>query len=296
VRVRSGVAAVAAAALVMAAGACGTDDRPSEDVRSAASARPSRIVSLSATATEMLFAIGAGDRVVAVDEQSNYPPEVPRTDLSGYKPNVEAIAARDPDLVVISDDGPELKQGLKAVGIDVVALPAAGTLDDTYSQIEQLGDVTGHTDEASRLVGDIKREITSIRSAAPESTKGATYYHELDPSYFSATSKTFIGSVYALLGLQNIADPADDQGAGYPQLSAEFIVQADPDFIFLADMKCCQQSAESVRARDGWDQIGAVKNGAVVALDDDVASRWGPRIVDFLRTVAARLSAAEKAA
>ncbi|MGH9283698.1 MAG: ABC transporter substrate-binding protein, partial [Acidimicrobiales bacterium] len=115
-------------------------------------------------------------------------------------------------------------------------------------------------------------------------------------SYFSATSKTFIGSVYALLGLENIADAADAEGGGYPQLSAEYIVQADPDFIFLADTRCCQQSAASVAGRDGWGGIAAVRTGSVVALDDDVASRWGPRVVDFLEAVAASITEAEKAA
>jgi iron complex transport system substrate-binding protein len=87
------------------------------------------------------------------------------------------------------------------------------------------------------------------------------------------------------LGLQNIADPADDSGFGYPQLSAEFILEADPDFIFLADTVCCRQSAATLAERPGWDTLAAVRNGRVIELDDSVASRWGPRIVDFLRIV-----------
>ena len=117
-----------------------------------------------------------------------------------------------------------------------------------------------------------------------------TYYHELDPTYFSATSKTFIGQVYSLLGLKNIADPADADGSGYPQLSAEAIIAANPDMVFLADTKCCQQTAQTVAARPGWNVITAVKDGGVVPLDDDIASRWGPRIVDYLRSVAAAVN------
>ncbi|HET9441795.1 MAG TPA: ABC transporter substrate-binding protein, partial [Acidimicrobiales bacterium] len=168
--------------------------------------------------------------------------------------------------------------------------------DDSYDQLRELGDVTGHRAEADKVVASMKEALAALAAGVPAGAKGATYYHELDPSYFSATSKTFIGSVYALLGLENIADPADSAGGGYPQLSAEFIVQADPDVIFLADSQCCQQSAATVAARDGWAGITAVRNGAVVALDDDIASRWGPRTVDFARAVAASLTKAQKAA
>jgi iron complex transport system substrate-binding protein len=99
------------------------------------------------------------------------------------------------------------------------------------------------------------------------------------------TSSTFIGQVYALLGMENIADPADPEGTGYPQLSAEYIVAQDPDMVFLADADF-GESAESLAARPGWEGMSALESGAVVELDADIASRWGPRIVDFLRTVA----------
>lgn len=292
-------AGITAALALFIMGACG-DDPPSatrEAPPSTVGAKaPQRVVSLSPTATEMLFAIGAGAQVVAVDDQSNYPPEAPRTELSGFKPNVEAIAGHDPDLVVISDASGELKAALEKLEIEVVAAPAATTLDDSYRQIELLGDATGHRRGAGRLIERMKKRIASVVAGVPAAVKGATYYHELDPGYFTATSKTFIGSVYSLLGLKNIADPADQAGSGYPQLSAEFIIEADPDFVFLADTKCCQQSPETVAGRAGWSQMSAVRNNAVVALDDDIASRWGPRVPDFLADVAARVTAREKAA
>lgn len=293
------LAAGAVALFALAGGACGGDDADeAATTTTTAAAEPevSRIVSLSPTATEMLFAIGAGDQVVAVDDQSNYPAEAPKTDLSGFKPNVEAIAAHNPDLVVISDAGGELAGSLTKIKIRSLAAPAATSLDDTYEQLRQLGDATGHRPEADKVVADMKKRIAAIAASIPAGAKGATYYHELDPSYFSATSKTFIGSVYALLGLENIADAADTEGGGYPQLSAEYIVQADPDLIFLADTKCCQQSSATVAARDGWGSISAVRNGAVIPLDDDISSRWGPRVVDFLEAVSAAVTKAEKAA
>jgi iron complex transport system substrate-binding protein len=251
-------------------------------------AKPTKIVSLSPTATEMLFAIGAGDQVKAVDDQSNYPAEAAAksTKLSGFEPNVEAIAGYEPDLVVIADDTNNLSSALGKLGITVLSEPAAASIDDTYAQIEQLGAATDHVGEAAELVGQMHGDIDGIVKSLPARDVPLTYYHELDPTYFSATSKTFIGQVYSLLGLKNIADPADTDGSGYPQLSAEAIIAANPDLVFLADTKCCQQTAQTVAARPGWNVITAVKDGGVVPLDDDIASRWGPRIVDYLRSVA----------
>ncbi|HET7482848.1 MAG TPA: ABC transporter substrate-binding protein [Actinomycetota bacterium] len=251
--------------------------------------RPTHIVSLSPTATEILFAIGAGDEVVAVDDQSNYPKSAPTTDLSGVEPNLEAIAGYEPDLLVASNDPKHLFKDLKSLKIPALLQPAATTIDDTYAQIEQLGIATGHQDEATQLVTDMKDDIATIVASVPEKAKSATYYHELDNTYFTVTSDTFIGQVYEMLGLRNIADAAPGSSSGYPQLSAEYIIDANPDLIFLADTVCCHQSEESVAKRPGWDQIAAVRNGGVVELNDDVASRWGPRIVDLLRIVARRL-------
>jgi iron complex transport system substrate-binding protein len=254
--------------------------------------RPTRVVSLSPTATEMLFAIDAGGQVVAVDDQSSYPPNAPKTKLSGYQPNVEAIAGYRPDLVVFANDTGDLAASLRRLAIPALALPAATRLDDSYAQIQQLGKATGHSAEAERLVTAMRGEIQQIIADA-KVDRPLRYYHELDKSLFSATSKTFIGQLYAQLGLQNIADKADKEGSGYPQLSAEYVVKADPDLIFLADTKCCAQSPATVAARAGWGDVRAVKDGAVVALDDDVASRWGPRVVDFLRVIAAKLKTLE---
>ncbi|MBW3605139.1 MAG: ABC transporter substrate-binding protein [Actinobacteria bacterium] len=249
------------------------------------SERPESIVTLSPTATEMLFAIDAGDQVAAADDFSNYPSEAPTTDLSGFEPNVEAIAGYEPDLVVIADDSGDLSAALAELDIPVMVHPAASTLDDAYQQIEQLGTATGHAAQAAALVEQLRSEIDKIVADVPTPDEPLTYYHELDDTYYSVTSDTFIGQIYELFGLRNIADGAGAGGGGYPQLSEEFIIDADPDLIFLADTKCCGQSAETVAERPGWEQISAVRNDAVIELDDDIASRWGPRIVDLVRTI-----------
>src|SRR5438309_549404 len=157
------------------------------------SSKPSAIVSLSPTATEMLFAIGAETQVRAVDDQSNYPPNAPKTKLSGFQPNVEAIAAYQPDLVVVSGDVPGLVTSLKKISIPVLVEPAAKTIDDSYTQIEQLGQATGHVKEAGTLVASMRGRIQTIIASVPKFATPPTYYHELDNTYFTATSKTFIG-------------------------------------------------------------------------------------------------------
>lgn len=255
-----------------------------------------KIVSLSPSATEMLFAIGAGADVIAVDDQSNFPDEALaiQTDLSGYTPNVEAIAKYEPDLVV-HDGTTDLSAQLKAIGIADWVGAAPVTFDDIYAQIEQLGAATGRVGEAAELVAQMQADIDAAVASVTAPAAPLRFYHELDDTLYSVTSNTFIGQVYGLFGLQNIADTAEGT-TDYPQLSAEFVISQSPELIFLADTKCCGQSIETVGARAGWDAVSAVIGGGVVELDDDVASRWGPRVVDLVQQVATAINAVKVAA
>ena len=253
-----------------------------------------RVVSLSPTHTEMMFAIDAGDQLVAVDQFSDYPADAQAlpNELSAFDNNIEAIAAYEPDLVLIGGDFNGLGPQLDELGIAWWDGPAAVTLDDTYRQIEELGAATGREAEADALVASMQTRIDEIVAATPTPDESLTVFHEISDTLFSLDSTTLFGELYGLLGLQNIADTAEGNSGGYPQLSAEFVVSADPDFIFLADTKCCGQSLETVAARDGWADMTAVRSGNVIELDDDVASRWGPRIVEFLAAVSDAVIAA----
>jgi iron complex transport system substrate-binding protein len=257
-------------------------------------AEPQRIVSLSASATETLFAIGAGKQVVAVDEQSDYPRQAPRTRLSYANPNVEAIAGYKPDLVVVEYDPNGVVAALRGLGIRVLAQKAARTFDDVYTQIKQLGSATGHGKQAAALVRRMKKRIAELVAKGGPRARGLSVYHELEPDLYSATSNTFIGQIYKLFGLKNIADAADAGGTGYPQLSPEYVVSQSPDIIVLADVRCCGQTPKTVAGRAGWGSVSAVRTGTIVRIDDSVASRWGPRIVDFVRAVAAGLAHARR--
>ena len=274
------ITAIAASVLIFSA--CGADVSDSADTT--APEQSLKIVSLSPTATEMLYAIGAGDQVVAVDSLSTYPAEVaPKvTKISAFEPSAEAILEFEPDVVLISNDMNKITEQLTSANPDIKVWTgaAAASLDDVYKQINELGTLTGRTAEAEELVSSMK---TRIDAAVPDGSFsiGFPVYYELDNTFYSVTSNTFVGALMKQFNLISIADGVEE-GNDYPQLNAEAIVKANPVIIFLADTKCCQQTAATVGARAGWSGIEAVKNGNVVELDDDIASRWGPRIVDLI--------------
>jgi iron complex transport system substrate-binding protein len=282
-------AAVVAATIALAMVGCGESS-------SAGGQRPARIVSISPSATETLFAIGAGDQVIAVDEESDHPAGVPRTDLSSYQPNVEAIVGYEPDLVVLPASVPrDVRAGLQRVGLRVLAQPAPANLGDAFAQMRELGRITGHAEAGQQLAERTQAKVERLIVDAP-SGNGLDFFHELDPDLFTTGTKSFIGRIYQRLGLENVADPAARRaGTPYPQMSSEAVVSADPDLIVLADTECCDQSPAKVTRRPGWQQVAAVKAGAVVAIDDDIASRWGPRIPVFVASVVEAMQRARAA-
>ena len=249
--------------------------------------RPARILSLSATATEMLYAIGAGSQVVGVDKYSTDPPNAPRTKFDGTE-SAESYVPLHPDLVIVSpfDTSGKVSSQLATLHIPALLLLPAKTIDDTYSQFMVLGQATGHVAEATQEDATIRQKLDAIVASVGDRAKGLTYYHEEDPTLYTATSKTFIGALYARLGMVNIADAADHGGSGYPQLSAEYLVKADPDYVFLADTVCCHETAATFAARPGFSVLHAVKAGHVVLVPDPIAAEWGPRVVDFLQDIA----------
>jgi iron complex transport system substrate-binding protein len=289
-------------ASVLLFAACGTSDQSAvntvaDTVAEASSdtavpeVSTNKIVSLSATATEMLYAIGAEDQLVAVDNFSNYPEAAASFEnkIDASQPSAEAIAALDATAVLLAYDPGNLQTQLEALGITVWTGAVATSFDDSYKQITELGELTGKTAEAEALVTAMKADIETAVSSMELPDAPISYFYELDNTYFSVTSNTFVGQIMSQFNLQNIADLAE-AGNNYPQLSQEAIISANPQLIFLADTKCCQQDAKTVAARPGWNKIDAVTNGNVVELDDDLASRWGPRVVDLVKQVAAAVA------
>jgi iron complex transport system substrate-binding protein len=249
---------------------------------------PKRIISLSPSATEILYAIGSGKQVIAVDDLSNYPSEAPMTKRSAFNPNVEALLNYKPDLIILNADATkalEVKAALEKLRIKVFLERAPKTLREAYLEITALGRATGKISGAQSVVSDMKRKIAAAVKSGRTSKK-ISFFHELDNSLYTATSDTFIGKVYKDFNLINIADPAATaDSAGYPQLQSEFVIKANPKIVFLADAQY-GESLATLTKRPGWSGIAAVKNQNVVSLPDDIPSRWGPRLVDFYQFIA----------
>ena len=260
---------------------------------SATSIYPTRIISLSPSATEILFAIGAGPQVIAVDDNSNFPKNAPFTKLSSFTPNVEAIAAKHPDLVVLQATATSAKAvqtQLQKLGIKVFLENTPNQIADAYSEFLALGKITGTVKNSAKVVAEMKLAIIRILSSVDKSKK-FTIYHELDNTMYSASSTTFIGRIYADFGFTNIADPVNTAtAAGYPQLTSEYIVKKNPAIIFLADGQY-GESGTTLKARPGWSRLTALSSEHVVTLPADIPNRWGPRLVDLYRFIGKSLIA-----
>ncbi len=254
--------------------------------------KPTKIISLSPSATEIFYAVGAGSQILAVDNLSNYPANAPVSEISAFEPSVEAILAKKPDLVLLSIDStkaPQIRNALVKLGIPVLMEKAPATLQDVYAENTLLAKVTDRQAGAVKLNASMAKSIKEILAKANKSSK-IRIFHELDDTYFSATSNTFIGKVYKSFGAVNIADAAAGaDNSGYPQLSAEYLLKSDPQVIFLADAQY-GVTADSVSKRAGWSEISAVKNKKIVELPADIPSRWGPRLVDFYKLIGASLA------
>ena len=239
---------------------------------------PKRIISLSPSITEILFEIGSGNQVIAVDNLSNYPNEAPISDISAYDPNVEAISLLNPDLVILSYNIKNLKAALKKIGIETIYLPAPLNFEDILDQIDYLGLQTGNEDKAKKLISKMKNRMKILQKLR-ENEKATKIYHEIDPNYYSPSKFSFIGDIYQKLNYKNVADKADISNLGYPKLSPELIISENPDLIVLPGKD--NKYVEKVKLRPGWGYIEAVKKNNFLLTNNDIASRWGPRILNF---------------
>jgi iron complex transport system substrate-binding protein len=180
----------------------------------------------------------------------------------------------------------------------VLIEPAVANLAGAYQQIDQIGQATGHLTQAEQTTASMKAQIAATVKQAGASHPDLTYYWELTANpYYSVTSATFIGQIVALFGLKNIADAADKASdGGYPQLTEEYILKAQPQIVFLADNQAADggQTPALVAKRPGWSALPAVKDHEVVGLNDDIASRWGPRLPELVAEIAQAVEQASK--
>jgi iron complex transport system substrate-binding protein len=249
-----------------------------------------RIVSLSPGATEIIYALGAESRLAGVDNQADYPEAArnfqPKVDA--FEPNVEAIAALDPDLVIVANDSSGIVGALDRLDIPVLYLDLdteVKSIDDVFGQIGLIGRLTGTEERAIGIITDLSARRDAIEDALEglPQTDGPTVYHELDDTFYSVSDQTFIGNLYRTLKARNIA--RDGGGVAYPQLTQEAIIAENPEIIVLADEEF-GVTIESVRQRPGWASMDAVRENRIYAIDPDIISRPGPRIIDALEALA----------
>ncbi|MGB2581175.1 MAG: helical backbone metal receptor [Thermoplasmata archaeon] len=248
---------------------------------------PERIVSTAPTPTEMLFAVGAGDLVVGVDTYSDYPAEVANiTKVGDYTLSTEVIISLQPDLIISSDLVPISQlELLEDQGIPFVIL-ATRTLDDVLKDLRLVGILTGHVDEANELVDELEDRIEAVTSKtqAVDLVKPRAYL-EYYP-YWTYGPGSFGDDLIAMAGGINIAENTSSE---YPMLTSEFVIAQDPEIIVYTVGYMTTTTADEISSRPGWDVITAVSEGDIYSMDDNLLSRYGPRIVDGLEDLAALL-------
>ena len=249
---------------------------------------PSRVVSLAPGETEIVFALGRGDRLVAVNEWSDFPPEalaLPR--VRGIRPSLEQMVALRPDLILYVGGMGDLVTQFEAQGLPVLIL-APRTLEDVYRGIGLLGAVLGASERARAIAGDMRGRVAAVRARVAGARRPRAFYEVdgTDPVRpFTAGPGTFIHELLELAGAENVA--AGAPGA-WPQISLEQILKADPEIIILGDAVAVNdpQTPEMVRRRPGWERVTAVRRRAIHAVDGNLVSRPGPRLVEGLEALA----------
>ncbi|MDA0353318.1 MAG: ABC transporter substrate-binding protein [Chloroflexi bacterium] len=246
-------------------------------------APPERIISFSPGATEILFAIGAGDQVIAVDEFSDYPAAAVALEHVSYsEPDPEQALGLDPDLVILATRQQESVEQFRSLDLRVLFNREPESVQAVLDNILLFGQITGHEAEAAALVAEMTDRIEAVTSALASITTGPTVFYELSDGLYTVAPDTFIGGTLALVKAKNIAEGAE---TAFPQLTAEAVIEANPAVVLLADAEF-GGSLEALQARPGWDVIDAVVNERVYPVDPDIGNRPGPRIADAIEQIA----------
>ncbi len=250
--------------------------------------QPARIISLAPSVTEILFAIGQGAKVVAVDDFSDYPAEVKNLPkIGGFKPNFEQIVAKEPDLVLAAGGllAPENLKQLEDLKLTVVEIGAVTTtMDSIMADITLAGRVTGAPEQAKSVTDAMRKRLDDLTAKGKSlaAVSAPTVYWELDATDaskpYTVGPGNFINDIITLAGGKNAFAKAT---LPYAQISGEQVIAAAPSVIILSDA-AYGVTVESVKARKGWNVIDAVKQNRVFPIDDNLVSRPGPRVLDGL--------------
>ncbi len=249
---------------------------------------PERIISLAPSNTEILFALGLGDKVVGVTDFCDYPEEAQEIErVGGIEPNLEKIVDLEPDLVLYIGGAAQLEktQTMKDLGLTVLVL-APLDIEGIFADIELVGRATGTEDETANLVSELRARMDEVLSRVAPVERHPLVFYELDATDptrpWTAGPGSFIDALITMAGGVNLGASAEMEWA---QFSTEEIIAQDPEIIILGDANY-GVTVESVEERPGWGVMTAVKEGAIYPIDDTLVSRPGPRIVDGLEELA----------
>lgn len=254
--------------------------------------KPEKIIPLIPSNTEILFALGLGEKVIAVTENDNYPEEVLELEKVGdAQINVEKIISLEPDLVLAHESGKNMAfdafEQLIDAGINVYFVSDAQSIEETFASIEEIGKVTGAEEEAQQLVEEMKKgfeEISAIAEQIPGDERKSVFFEiSGEPEIYTGGAGTFFNELIELINAKNAAGSLE----GWAKIDPEAIVDLNPDVIItLYGEFSTEDPVEQVKNRDGFGDVNAVKNGQIFDLDDDIVSRPGPRLVDGAKALA----------
>ena len=251
---------------------------------------PSKIITLSPSITETLFALGLGDKVEGVTSNDDYPKEATEKPKVGdMNPNIEKIISLEPDFVMIDESSMSTAEAglaqLRDAGITVFVVPTANSFDETYASIELIGKVTNKEDEAKKIVADMNAKIADVQQKINDSNvKERSVFVETSdaPDIYTAGNNSYMQEMFDLIGANNIAK---DGGENWYKIDAEAIVKGNPDVI-IVKYDYVPNIVNKIKKRDGFDTITAVKENQIVQVDDNLTSRTGPRLADGLEEIA----------
>ncbi|EAZ84702.1 hypothetical protein BB14905_19505 [Bacillus sp. B14905] len=250
-------------------------------------APPKKIVSLIPSNTEILFGLGLKDEIVGVTDNDDYPPEVVEKDkVGGMEYNIEQIIALKPDIVFAHESSMSLSESaiaqLESAGVKVFVVKNAQDFNETYTTIEQLGRATGKLPEAEKIIADMKAKVEEVQGKVKDVEPKNVFVEASDePNIYTAGQGTFMNAMLEMIHAKNVAADGDN----WYEIGAEQIITKNPDVIVVT-YSYVPDILTKIPKRAGFDTINAVKNNAIVQVDESTTSRQGPRLADGLEELA----------
>lgn len=250
---------------------------------------PESIVSIQASNTEILYALGVGDRMVGVSDYDNYPPEALEVQkVGGQDMDAELVMTLLPDIAFVTtyhhDNHAEILKQFEDAGITVVVTGSATSFEDVYKTISMIATSVGKADEGDTIITDMKDRLAAVKEKAEGITDKKKVWVEVSPApdIFTTGQNTFM---HEMLEAINATNAAEDQD-GWVKMTEEEIVQLNPDVIITTYGYYVDNSAEQVLSRDGWAEVTAIKDEQVFDVDSDTVTRPGPRLIEGVETLA----------